>query len=182
MLNTHCTERCALSDSKWQMMCFTTRYPNCTAHHLQHCVTAWHNSSGFVTRLQVVKHTTYLPSIYYIDLSAGYLGIVKKACEAKGCCWLPLLDLEQPLRGGPQLEQPACFYTNTAPSLYQATDVNRTKKHTEVSRFFAPGAIQNFFLQYMSRSGILIVQLPVLPAAAVHVLSELTSCTHVAPD
>ena len=80
-----------------------------------------------------MKHATYLPSIYNIDQCAGYLGMVKKACEAKGCCWLPLLDLEQPLRGGPQLEQPACFYTNTAPSLYQATDVNRTKKHTEVS-------------------------------------------------
>ena len=64
----------------------------------------------------------------------GYLGIVKKACQAKGCCWLPLVDLDDPIRGGPQLEQPACFYTNTLPSVYQATDVNRTKTSTEVSQ------------------------------------------------
>ena len=64
---------------------------------------------------------------------AGYLGIVKKACQAKGCCWLPLVDLDDPIRGGPQLEQPACFYTNTSPSVYQATEVNRTKTSTEVS-------------------------------------------------
>lgn len=94
-----------------------------------------------------MKHATYLPSIYYIDLCAGYLGMVKKACEAKGCCWLPLLDLEQPLRGGPQLEQPACFYTNTAPSLYQATDINRTKKHTEVCNISCPWCNLECFLQ-----------------------------------
>ncbi len=63
----------------------------------------------------------------------GYLGIVKKACQAKGCCWLPLVDLDDPIRGGPQLEQPACFYTNTFPSVYRATDVNKTKTSTEVS-------------------------------------------------
>lgn len=67
------------------------------------------------------------------ELTTGYLGITKKACEAKGCCWLPLVDLEDSIRGGPQLEQPACFHPNTATTAYQASDVNRTETHIEVS-------------------------------------------------
>ena len=65
-------------------------------------------------------------------MCAGYLGITKKACEAKGCCWLPLVDLEDSIRGGPQLEQPACYHPNTATTAYQASDVNQTNTNIEV--------------------------------------------------
>ncbi|EIE26263.1 hypothetical protein COCSUDRAFT_64412 [Coccomyxa subellipsoidea C-169] len=59
----------------------------------------------------------------------SYAGIDKKACEGRSCCWHPFIDVDN--KGGPRLEQPSCFFTNTAQNAYAVTDVNETAAGVE---------------------------------------------------
>lgn len=65
-------------------------------------------------------------------MHAGYAGIDKKACEGKGCCWMPYVDYEG-VKGGPLLDLPACFYANTDSAHYVMAEKNTTETSIDVS-------------------------------------------------
>jgi hypothetical protein len=62
---------------------------------------------------------------------AGHPGITQKACGAKGCCWLPFIDVEDNF-GGPRLDMPACFHPNMHASVYAVEDAKALAADNEV--------------------------------------------------
>jgi hypothetical protein len=52
----------------------------------------------------------------------GYIGIDRKACEGKGCCWMPLADPISEWHEGPKLDLPTCFHANTGAPAYEVVE------------------------------------------------------------